>query len=408
MGSDRRIHELMTRFSIRNQVDFIVIPSFRESTGRVARWRARVNKDKHCRGNARISVQRLELPRIINRIWTKSFYLAYVLSMIALELRIIKKLLKTRPDIIVVNYPSVYTGLLGFLAAKLSRKTFVTDFSDLIAQYTIELLDLHKSKFVSNALIIIQNSIVRRSDAVLAVTNYVRDYAIRIGTALDRISVVPNGCDLSVFDYKINSKRTKKLVSHAKKVCMYCGRLDKWAGSCIISQIAKKFEDKGDGTAFVVVGNQVQDSFEARNVVVLAEMDQEELPKAMSSADVMIVPFPKNEISDAASPVKLFEAMAMKKAIVASCVAGIEEVIDDGLNGMLVEPCDVNGWVKKISRLLSSKKMSSQMGQRAFETVKERHQWQQLADKTEEFFEKVLASKRARRARLESDRMTDC
>jgi glycosyltransferase involved in cell wall biosynthesis len=404
MGSDRRIYELMTRLSAKTQIDFLVIPSFRESTGRVARWRMRVSKGArahaNCSRSARISVQRLELPSIIQRLWTKSFYVAYILSMIILELKTVKQLLKRKPDIVIVNYPSVYTGLLGFLAAKLSRRICVTDFSDLIAQYTIELLGAHNSRFVNNALVFVQNFIVKRSNAVLAVTNYVRNYAIRIGTAPDRVTVVPNGCDLTVFDYNIYENYRKKTVSDSK-VCMYCGRVDNWAGSRIIAQVAKKFEDKGDGTSFVIVGNQVQNTFGGRNVVALDEMDQEELPKMMSIADVMIVPFPKNEVSDAASPVKLFEAMAMRKAVVASGVAGIREVINDGLNGMLVEPSDVDEWVEKISGLLGSEKISSQIGEEALETVRKRYQWQQLADKTEKVLRKILVSEKTER--LQSD-----
>jgi glycosyltransferase involved in cell wall biosynthesis len=398
MGSDRRICELMTRLSTGNQVDFLVIPSFRESTGLVKpSAKGNCNNRNGYNSHAEISVHRFELPRVVNKLWTKSFYLGYFLSMIILELRIIRRLLKSSPEVVVINYPSVYTGLLGFLAAKLLRKVCVTDFSDLIAQYTIELLNLHESRFASNALVLIQNLIVKKSDGVLAVTSYVRNYALRIGTEPSKIEVVPNGCDLDVFDHTIRSNYRIGLVSDSKKVCMYCGRLDTWAGSRIITQIAKKLQDNGDDTTFVVVGNQVQDTFDEHNIVTIDEVDQAELPKMMSIADVMIVPFPKNEVSDAASPIKLFEAMAMQKAVVASCVAGIREVITDGLNGVLVEPDNVDQWVDKILEVLGSPETCLSMRQKALETVKEKYQWQQLAHRTEAFLNKILLQEKKER-----------
>lgn len=70
-------------------------------------------------------------------------------SMVMLIPKIAQKLVKSKPEIIVLNYPSVHTGLLGFLAAKILRKPCVVDFNDLIAQYTIGLLNLKRTSLLS-------------------------------------------------------------------------------------------------------------------------------------------------------------------------------------------------------------------------------------------------------------------
>lgn len=396
MGSDRRIYELMRRLSGKNEVEFLVVPSFRESTGLTSRCKVNGSDLSLKKEHARIHVHRIDIPRVLTPLWKSRFYIAYLFSMIILEWKITRKVLKTKPDIIVVNYPSVYTGLLGFVAAKLSRRVFVTDFSDLIAQYTAELLGIHKSRLVAKALVLVQNMIVKNSDGVISVTDYLKKYAVEIGGKAGRIFVVPNGCDLGVFDHNVHSDYREKLALNSKKVCMYCGRLDNWAGSNIILEVAKKFENLDDDVSFVVVGNQEKRKFKTPNIVALDETEQKELPKIMRIADVMIVPFPKSDVSEAASPIKLFEAMAMKKTVVASRVAGIEEVMTDGLNGLLVEPTDSVGWVDRICRALDSAEKSNKIGRRALDTVRENYQWQQLAEKLENCLTKILVSKNER------------
>ena len=400
MGSDRRIYELMRRLSGKNEVEFLVVPSFRESIGLTARSGTNGSNLSLEKEHARIRVHKIDTPRALGKLWKRSFYVAYMLSMLILEWKIIQKTLKIKPDILIVNYPSVYTGLLGFLAAKLGRRVFVTDFSDLIAQYTVELLGIHGSRLVTRALVLVQDMIVKNSDGIISVTDYLRNYAIKIGGKAKEISVVPNGCDLTVFDHNVHSDYREKLALNSKKVCMYCGRLDNWAGSNIILEVAKKFEDRNDDVSFVVVGNQEKRRFKTPNIVALDETEQSELPKIMRIADVMIVPFPKSDVSEAASPIKLFEAMAMKKTVVASRVAGIEEVMTDGLNGLLVEPADSKGWVDRICLALDSTERSKKIGGKALETVRNNYQWQQLADRLEHCLTRILALKGKRTAKM--------
>ena len=68
------------------------------------------------------------------------------------------------------------------------------------------------------------------------------------------------------------------------------------------------------------------DSFERElegreNVVFLGAKPYASLPGYCSRCDVLLVPFRKGEVSDAASPVKLFEYMALGRPIVAGDAA---------------------------------------------------------------------------------------
>jgi glycosyltransferase involved in cell wall biosynthesis len=59
----------------------------------------------------------------------------------------------------------------------------------------------------------------------------------------------------------------------------------------------------------------------------------------------------------------VLEAMALGRAVVASKVGGLREILSDGENGFLVDPGDVQGLAEKISRLLRDKSLRETFGQ---------------------------------------------
>jgi len=311
--------------------------------------------------------------------------LAYVLSMFALIPKVIKTLKEINPQIVILNYPSVYTGVLGFLAAKSLRKRCVVDFNDLIAQYTINLLGLEKSRFVSLIVIMIQDFIVRHSAQVIAPTSFIRDYALRRRVKGQNVFVLPNGVDFRVFDYRKQSGCKSGLNSNHEKVCLYFGRLDEWAGMQILKEVSSIFVQKHPEVKFMVVGGGEWKQRFPSNVTMIEEVQYHKVPEIISMASVILIPFPKNEVSHAASPLKLFEAMAMQKPIIASRVSGICEVIRDGYNGLLVDPEKPEEWIEAIEAVLDSKSLQSKLGRNALESAKE-YDWDILASR----FERIL------------------
>jgi len=121
MGSDRRIYELMKRIAEKHKVNFILIPSFYELKGMLKT--ENYNTNATCTYTYEgIAAYRLELPKMVRKLWKKSLKLAYLFSMVLFIPKAIKKLIEIDPEIIILNYPSVHTGMLGFFAAKILRK----------------------------------------------------------------------------------------------------------------------------------------------------------------------------------------------------------------------------------------------------------------------------------------------
>lgn len=385
MGSDRRIYELARRNTKKHQINFILVPSFHELTGALKERITKENENKPYINNG-IVVYPLEIPKSVKKLARRSLEATYMLTVILLIFKALKTLITVKPKIIILNYPSVYTGLLGFFSAKVLRKICVVDFNDLIAQYTILLLNIKRESPIAKIILFVQNFIVKNSDMVITATNFLRKYALSIGVKDNKITVIPNGADTQIFNVNLSSNVRSQFNLQNKKVCVYFGRLDGWAGVHILRRICTVFAQKRTDVKFLVVGGGLEKTEFPSNVIVIEEVPFFEVPNFIASADVVLVPFPKNEVSHAAGPIKLFEGMAMGKAVIASKVCGIQEVIQDGFNGFLVESNNSEDWYKAIETVLNSKQLQIRLGKNAIETIK-KYNWNVLAA----MFENVLS-----------------
>lgn len=392
LGSDRRIYELMTRLSKRHQIHFLVLPPFRLLSGEVSSPQSRYHfqKKEIIVLQKGIMAHYIPTSRFMLNLWGKSHILAYVLTLVSVFLNAFKSIRKINPEIVILNYPSIYTGILGFLIGKkLLAKSVFVDFSDLIAQYTIHLLNFRPRSFASWFCILIQDFIVKNSDKIIVTTNYIKKYSLNLAVADEKIVLIPNGVDTKYFDPSkyIIANLKEQLDLTDKKICLYCGRLDNWAGINVLSRLCKVLNTSSPSIYFVIAGSGAQkNNAFAENAIFLGEVAYEKVPEILAVADVVLVPFPDNEVSRAASPLKLFEAMAMGKAVVASKLDGIEEVISNRENGLLVNPDNITKWIEAVKGLLNDNSEARRIGETARLTLQQKYDWKSLAEGYQKVF----------------------
>jgi len=97
--------------------------------------------------------------------------------------------------------------------------------------------------------------------------------------------------------------------------------------------------------------------------------------------DVLLAPY-QTSVSTAAwmSPLKVFEYMAAGKAIVASDLPVLHEVLQDEYNALLCPPESIMHWVAALTRLREQTAFRHQLGQRAKEEFRRKHTWAARAE----------------------------
>jgi glycosyltransferase involved in cell wall biosynthesis len=86
----------------------------------------------------------------------------------------------------------------------------------------------------------------------------------------------------------------------------------------------------------------------------------------------------------------LIEAMACGKPVIASNLPGVRSVVNDGEDGLLVEPGNVADLAAKIRQLLDDPQRRQEMGKRGRAKVERKYAWDAIGAKLEQTYYEVL------------------
>lgn len=115
---------------------------------------------------------------------------------------------------------------------------------------------------------------------------------------------------------------------------------------------------------------------------------REDMPDLLNAIDIYCLPSLWEGLS-----IGLLEAMAMRKAIIATRVDGTIEVIQDKNNGILINPGDADMLSEAIITLHIDKKMSDSLAQNAFDTVYNGFSIKQTVSNIEHIYSNLISQK---------------
>ena len=96
-----------------------------------------------------------------------------------------------------------------------------------------------------------------------------------------------------------------------------------------------------------------------QNKVILTGW-RRDIPRILSAIDVFVLTSLWEGL-----PISVLEAIAFSKPVVATNTGGIEEIVVEGKNGFLVQPCDIKSLSERLTVLLRNENLRKDMGQNA-------------------------------------------
>jgi glycosyltransferase involved in cell wall biosynthesis len=91
-------------------------------------------------------------------------------------------------------------------------------------------------------------------------------------------------------------------------------------------------------------------------------------------------------------PIALLEAMSLGKPVVATAVGGVPDVIEDGVEGLLVAPADPEALATGVDRLLGEPDLRHRLGEAARTAVASRHGLGPMVREVEKVYEEILSA----------------
>jgi len=93
------------------------------------------------------------------------------------------------------------------------------------------------------------------------------------------------------------------------------------------------------------------------------------------------------------TPVSLIEAMAAGKAVVATKVGGVPDLVEDGKTGVLVPSKDPEALTEAILQLLKNDTLCRRLGEKAKASVYKKYDVSRLVEDMKNFYLKIVPSR---------------
>jgi glycosyltransferase involved in cell wall biosynthesis len=133
------------------------------------------------------------------------------------------------------------------------------------------------------------------------------------------------------------------------------------------------------GTGSIEIENSLRSlaaKSRSRQIIFTDAIPYGEMPAHLSACDILVSPSgPTFEDKHHGSPTKLFEYMAVGRAVVASLIGQLCQVIDDGQNGLLYEPDSMKDLERVLRVLVGDRALRERLGQSARSDVEKNHSW---------------------------------
>ncbi len=226
--------------------------------------------------------------------------------------------------------------------------------------------------------------VFRKADAVITLCEDWRE-KLEMKYRLGKHLVIYNPVSLTEREVRDNRERKSGLI-------LFLGFLIKTKGIYDLIEIAKRLSEEKVPCKLLVCGKgREEKSFlqkikenSLKNVEFKGWVSGQEKTKILKESEIFFLPSYQEGI-----PMALLEAMSYGLPIISTRVGGIPEVVREGENGYLLQPGDINGFVKRIRSLLGDQERKESFGKRS-RSLAERFEKELISKEHLKLYESLL------------------
>lgn len=232
---------------------------------------------------------------------------------------------------------------------------------------------------------------------VIAVSESTRQHHLRDGNITPKkIITLYNGIDLSAFEERppafCQEKRRELGLKPNSVVAVTVAVLREPKGIQYMLQAMSELRERHPNLQYLVVGEgeygpalrQQAEGLQLGERVVFAGQ-RKDIPEILSACDFFVLP-----TLTEALPTVLMEAMAARKAILASDVGGVPEMVEDGRNGKLLPPGDVPALIAACGELAENPSLRAAWGQAGRQICEEKFNIEQQIHALETLYNSLI------------------
>jgi glycosyltransferase involved in cell wall biosynthesis len=229
------------------------------------------------------------------------------------------------------------------------------------------------------------------ADVVVVVSQAMADDLITRGVEADKILVNPNGVDIKQYSPEIDGTPIRQQHHLENKLVIgYIGTFSLWHGAEVLAEafglLLTRYPEYRAQVRLLMMGEgrtmpQVKAALQQYNVVnesvLTGVVPQLHGPSYLAACDILASPHVPNPDGSPFFPsmTKIFEYMAMGKAIIASDLGQVSEVLKHEVTGWLVEPLNRDVLVTNLKHLIDDASLRQRLGEAARQQAVQQHTW---------------------------------
>lgn len=239
-----------------------------------------------------------------------------------------------------------------------------------------------------------ETKVLRSADAVVCISETLKQEAISRGVSESKITVVTNAVDEKMLTEGENHElfdqvKQQLAIEKPTKVVGYIGSLREMEGVDLTAEAVAQLSSKGHDIRFFVLSSE-SGQVELRQhsetlglgdkAIIAGPVPHDSVAQFYDLIDIFVVSRPDSRVTRLVTPLKPFEAMMMKKAVIASKLPALEEIIEHGNTGMLYKADDVNSLVETIEEIITDEKAIVELGNNAHNWILANRTWQSVVE----------------------------
>lgn len=227
----------------------------------------------------------------------------------------------------------------------------------------------------------------RTQTVVVIISSRMKSYLAAHDFQVSNIQLIPNGVDITRF----NPCRAGNPIDEQNQIVVCVSRLSYEKGIDVLLQAWYQVHKQLPQAKLIIVGpgllqSQLEHMAKALGIAESVEFAgfQSDIPAQFRRGGLAVLPSRVEGM-----PVALLEAMACGLPCVATCVSGSEDIIQHGVNGLLVEPEDYESMAEALLALLRDPLLAKKYGDAARRRIEQHYSLEHITDMYVELYQRI-------------------
>lgn len=266
-------------------------------------------------------------------------------------------------DLVVSSSPQFFGGFAGVLVRWIRRWPFVLEIRDIWPESIIAVGAMKQSRVI-RFLEWLEHRMYRAADHIVTVGEGYKRQLLDRNVPESKITVVPNGVDLSRGPVQGNSEEVRRqLDSEGKFVCAYVGTVGMAHGLEVVIEAAEKLRSCGrEDIKFWIVGDGAERAIleeKARrsglaNVVFTGLVSKDRVAEIIASADTSLVHLRGTSLFGTVIPSKIFEIMDARIPIIMGVRGDARDIVVNNNAGVEMTPDDPDSLIACLDQVVAN------------------------------------------------------